>query len=292
MKSNLALLSTQRFYYKWAVNMEHLVVRNFKKINLTKKITIAELLSWSLVAGLSACGGGGGSETGSGSVYGMGNGDGSGAIDLVEYMFPSSSQTQYLDEYSYSSGNFDSANEASITRTTTFNGSKITEVTDYGFGPDTTVYTITDKTISDNQGATIYRHVDIGDILFTFTFPSETDSGAYYESGGQCTLNDQLSSFAMMNDKAEASYTTYNDVLEISCLSTTRVYADSSKATLHFTETILSYSYSARSVGHIGEYDPECEKYNAALDLYYLDDTNPTGCAYSSEYIEALGPKI
>jgi hypothetical protein len=272
--------------------MEHLAVRNFKKNNVTNKIAIAGLLSWSLAAGLSACGGGSGSGTDSGPVYGMGNGDGSGAIDLLEYMFPSSSQTQYLDEYYYSSGNFVSAYEASIARTTTLNGSRITEEEDSGFGVETIVYAITDNTISSNEDATTYRHVDIGDILFTFTFQSSTSSGIYVETEGQCSLNDQLNAFSMMNDKAEANYTTYNDVLEIRCLSTTRAYGDNTKATLHFTETDLTYSYSARNIGLIGEYDPECEKYDATLDMYYLDDMTPSDCAYSSEYIEALGPKI
>ncbi len=269
-------------------------MKNFKKINVTNKIVIAGLLSWSLAAGLSACGGGGGdgSRTDSGPVYGMGNGDGSGAIDLLKYMFPSSSQTQYLDEYEYSSGNFVSVDEASIARTTTLNGSRITEEEDFGFGPETTVYAITDNSISSNEGATTYRHADIGDILFTLSFQTNTDSGFYLEVEGQCSLNDQLSSFSMMSDKAEANYTTYNDVLEMRCLNTFRAYGDNSKATLHHTGTDITYSYSARDIGQIGEYDPECLKYDAAINVYYVDDTTPNDCVNSSEFIEVLGPKI
>jgi hypothetical protein len=286
--------------------LEHLAVKNFKKINVTNKIVIAGLLSWSLAAGLSACGGGGGgggeglggggggaeSETDSGLVFGMGNGDGSGAIDLLKYMFPSSSQTQYLDEYKYSSGTLLSVDEASIARTTTLNGSRITEEEDFGFGPETTVYAITDNSISSNEGTTIYRHADIGDILFTLSFQTNTDSGFYLEVEGQCSLNNQLSSFSMMSNKTEANYATYNDVLEMRCLNTFRFYGDNSKATLHHTDTDITYSYSARDIGQIGEYNPDCVKYDAAINVYYVDDTTPNDCADSYEFIEVLEPKI
>jgi hypothetical protein len=202
------------------------------------------------------------------------NDDGKGDIDLVQY-FPSgsidkifSSQIKSSNENPTPHSEYQEITVTGETITTTIKG----KVTERVIFTDTNI-TTTD--LEDNETDTMYRHVDIGDKLFTKSMNSEenTDLGKTIVSlKSVCKLKSKESEF-----KKDA-HTYSGDLLKIECITEGTMIYDVKPSLLNVVSSDLngsheyydkSYIYLKKGLGSVAEIDDNCL---VAENLPIIDD--------------------
>ena len=237
------------------------------------------LLITALSSVLVACGGGSGGGSPSSNPTGNTGSLTTGGIDLSKYYFPSSNTTQSYDYYEYDSNNIlRSAHEAGGSASYTVDNNTIKYTTVDGDIAKSVIGASTLSLSILSLTANTPRFVDEGKSFnVTFNFPGSM----------VCTI-DRLNSFSMMNDRAEANYANYNDVIKETCTYTLTIAATSGVV----TDTDVMISYFALDTGLIGSIDYDCDKYDEINEMWYFDDLNAQNCDDEYTFIDALGPKI
>ena len=213
--------------------------------------------------------------------------DGKGAIDLAEY-FPSKTMTKTISsvERDGDSVNPSHRNEIINVANNTISTTVDTKLTEKIVISDTNI-TITD--FEDNTTHSIYRHVDIGDTVFSAKKKKSenNDLGKItYDFNLNCKLKSKESRF----EKNDNVYT--GDLLKIECINEGTVVYDIKPSLINVVAHDLngshsfydaSYSYLKKGLGEVASIDDNCIP-NEILSAIIDDRKSGEACKKKNVY--------
>jgi hypothetical protein len=188
--------------------------------------------------------------------------DGKGAIDLAEY-FPSKSMTKTISVVERDGDDVDKLHHDEIIKVT---GQTITTTIDTELSEKIVISdtNITTTDLEDNETYSIYRHVDIGDTIFSAKKKEteNTDLGKItYNFNANCKIKSKESKF----EKNDNVYT--GDLLKIECITDGTIIYDIKPSLISLVAKDLngshdfystSYSYLKKGLGEVALIDDNC----------------------------------